>query len=313
MKVPLVRSPVFKKKSTIELANALLKLVNNLRPINKKFQSVDELLKYAAQFIEQNIMEHAINDPKYADSKYHRFLYMYSNHCTVDHDNKQLSVYIGITDVGDGQKRIAIHHANIAAYLLNGDETDKCDQLLAESMVSDFVWYQHIIIHGHFSNKAMRIFEDTTMLCYCKLFGEAQLLNINKGQSRVNFKEFGLDGDMEVFAVGGFILLQLHDTEPAKINPIETSVNVKDMICCPVDGCKEMKPTPNQFREHFQNHHATDGSVEALMEKIRPQCPHCGKSFAIVYEIPRHAKICKQNPDGIMHLRQRWLHIYQLR
>lgn len=75
-------------------------------------------------------------------------------------------------------------------------------------MVSEFLYYRHIVIKG-ILRPALRVVEDVTMICLMGVYGNDGILNDEKCETRQNFKEHGLKTELDEYKVGAFILAQL--------------------------------------------------------------------------------------------------------
>lgn len=106
--------------------------------------------------------------------------------------------------------------------------------------------------------------------------------------------------DLQVYALGSWILAQLLYVEPIKINPLEECGKMTKRFTCPIIGCNEKRAQATDFKLYFATEHKDGGSVEELLELIKVKCPFkCGKSFTNVTQLPHHSSKCKFHLNNI--------------
>lgn len=149
--------------------------------------------------------------------------------------------------------------------------------------------------------QALRVIEDTTMMCLTAVFGKEAIFNTNQPHNTLKYSAtFGLPTYVDIYALGAYILCHLMDQPPVKINVMEETDHINNKIKCPVDGCAEERIYPNQFTAHFENEHADDGSANELLYLIRPKCKFgCKKSFCNERQADEHYKVCLLNKDRV--------------
>ena len=121
--------------------------------------------------------------------------------------------------------RALSHITEMSIYLDQGKCRNISDMNLLDTIVDQYLYYRHIILRGKIMEIEMRVIEDCVMICLADIFGKKCLVNRNQGAMRKNFKRYNLTDDANVYAPGAFMLYQILEVDPVKINSLaETTI-----------------------------------------------------------------------------------------
>lgn len=287
--------PTFTQPETKYVVNELLRLVNALPKNKNKMDSTQLLVQHGRKIMEEKILGHSVDDVAYENEKFHEFLYLISSTPQMD---RSCESYVGLT--GSAASRIYQHVMEIRSFVLFGIPPAKgSDDEIAKAMINNALYYRHVAVPG-VTRLAMRAIEDVTMISLIAVYGNGSIVNKCKGENRTNFKEFGLGNDLNVYAVGAYVLAHLLEVKPLFIKPLEFSESVNTIehqLQCPVDGCGEERSNAYQFKSHYENDHPTL-DFSTLMKMTFGSCRFgCGKTFKHSYVLATHESECEKNPE----------------
>lgn len=291
------------KESTQGVVHNLFMIANATLEADEKFKDFDEFFAHGYEFLKK--MTIGLDVPNYSDVRNSTLSYLYLQRTVEDIFETGAMAYIGLNDANPVE-RCKQHRTAIRTYLTAEDEdianeVDTSDQTFAVATNDGRYLYTHVCL-PKIIRTAHRILEDICMSSLKAAVNQGILANVNEGENQKNYKDYGIDSEADILAIGAILLAHLLDTEPLEIDALEMTKVVRQAeFHCPI--CNEKLGRLYRVKEHLtRKHDKTEKEAEEMAKSVEKiKCSFgCGAEFNMFRFLAPHERKCENNPQKEM-------------